>query len=249
MALFAIASASSASLPQVPADGALPLIVEVSAPQASTDVYVRPSSLLRHPKLGSGFQSCAYDPPLLGLDHNFHHPICEQHERMQHVQHLADLASGPPSMMNHADDEENERTPASPRPIHQPVLTKLLLLGYQGADGALGSPIKRSAERGREEHICCKSPQVTASKSLPRDEREPCARSREGPMEWTQNALAQVLGTLAVFLIIVLIVESIIYISHACYRRRAFKKRRGRLGLEGDERQLRAFAGMGPLKA
>jgi hypothetical protein len=57
-----------------------------------------------------------------------------------------------------------------------------------------------------------------------------------------QNAGAQIMGALTLFLMLVLLTEGARSLWRNCIHRRSIKDGQGRLTLEGEEKQLRAFA-------
>jgi hypothetical protein len=184
----------------------------------------------------------ACPPPSADLDRNLHHDRLAQFWHIQHSPPPAYLPSECTSDVT--DDIEEDDTPhyRTANPSHRPVPTNWLMLGYSRLIDIPTSPPTRTMTRGNREHDWVDTRATSFSDASIREITASCATARGKQLDWMQNAGAQIMGALTLFLMLVLITEGARSLWRNCICRRSIKDGRGMLTLEGDEKQLRAFA-------
>jgi hypothetical protein len=239
--LSAIISASSAS-PHEPLDGPGPSSEGFSSRQRPIKTESESYSQGRHSKSESTPSSWAQNPPAAGLDRSLCQHSFAQYLNVQHTPPPAYLRSEASSDFIEDEEGDDEQWPRPVDPNYQPVPTKWLMLGYtRVADIPTSTPIQTMTRRCRE-HDSSKAPAAIPSDSSARCTTELRAVDPSSQRDWNQDLRSHVLGALSIFLIIVFIVEICKHICRACCWRRSNIEERGRLALEGDEKQLRAFS-------
>jgi hypothetical protein len=239
--LSAVVSTSAAILPQVSAGGSLPASEEdVHRPEADARNAVdRPH--IRHPEMGRRLPVWAYDPSPGGIGRNLHFDRFAQSLDIQHKRPNADSPAGPPTETIDDDDGDNDHNIFATDPNYQPVPTKWLLLGYSRVADIPTSPPILTMTRGYRGHDWSQSTSGTPSDSSEIGWSAPCQTRSQNQVDWMESPRAQILGAVALFLMIVIVMEGTRYLWRSCCRR-STTGRRGRLALQGDEKQLRAFA-------
>lgn len=239
LVLWTIVSALTANVPQASADASLPSQEEILLQEDPVAVISRPRTHFRRSKSESRPPNWAYDPPLARLERNLYHDKFAQLLKIQHTPPAAIVPTERPSEIVNDDDEDR---PRSTDPNYQPVPTKWLMLGYSRVNDIPTSPPTETITRGCRRHARSSSPASNPPDSSVMNIIAPCKTARGSQTDWMQKPQAQAIGALTLFLIAVFIMESVIYLWRGYCRGRATAARRGRLALEGDEKQLRAFA-------
>ncbi len=242
LVLSAIVSASNAIVPPVSADDSLPSQGKASLQLEPVALTSETRSQFPPSKSKSRLLTWAYDPPPAGLDRNLQYDRFAQHLGIRHKPPPAYLPAERPTEIIDDDDEDDQPGPQNTDPNYQPVPTRWLMRGYSRVAGIPASLPTDTMTRGYRQRDGAKSPAATPSDLFDNDMISPCTVAQGSQMDWMLSPHAQILGSLTLFFLIVMMMESVRYVWRACGRRSSIVDERGRLALHGDEKQLRAFA-------
>ncbi|KAF7512290.1 hypothetical protein GJ744_001858 [Endocarpon pusillum] len=244
--LSAILSVSTAILPQASADDSSIFHEQTRNQKDDVDITSNTASHFRTVKSKSRLPGWAYNPPPAGLDHNLHHDRFAQVLRLEHtpppVNDPSELANEISNDDDYDDDDGDgdEHNPHMTDPNYQPVPTKWLMLGYSRVVDIPTSPTSETMGSAGQGHCWSSSPPAMPLDSVVKTTVTPCDTLRTSQTDWMQKPSAQFLGALTIFLIFVIITQSVIHLWQWYCRVRAATAGRGELTLEGDEKQFRA---------
>lgn len=193
----------------------------------------------------------AHGHPSAGLNQNLHHDKFAQYLNMDHVPPPVYFPTGDRGEIISDDgDEEDEAAadiytslsshgPSGPHSLSLPLDSTMS--GYSEAADAFSSPASVDSTHPIRKTFSSNFAAESATYSIQNETEALFARVRDIQGDWLQGPVAQVVGALAFFLFFAMIIESVRYMWQVWRWRRAGSTRDGRMALEGDEKQLRAF--------
>ena len=236
LVLLAILKASAAIPPQASADKSLSLQGEALVQQDPIAVDSRSHS--RFPQKSTS-RLPTWSDYLTPAEHdrNLHYDRFAQHLKIQHTPPPSNILSEPPIGTIDDDNQDSEHKSYYTELNHHPVPTKWLMLGYSRvADIPTSLPPRTMSQGHRGHHWFCSATTTLLDPSM-KGTMTPFEAAPERQGDWMQKPQAQLAGALTLFLILVFLIQCFMYLWRRCCQ-----SGKGKLALEGDEKQLRAFA-------